>query len=405
VTFDRWLVMLCLARSCASLMFMSYAGTLSVLRDTWGMSATAAGSISAAFQLGYAVSLVICSALAGRFGARRVFQSSMVASALAAVAFAAFARSYVSGLTLYTLVAVSQGGLYTTAIMLISQRYAPERRGAAVGWLIGSSSLGYAASLMLCGVMLAHTGYIGAFLMTAAGPVLGALLAWPTLRSTANVVHPADERLHFSIGVLRNRPAMRLIVGYTGHNWELLGMWAWTPAFVAASFAASGAGFIESAELGAYSAASFHAVGLLASSSMGWLSDKLGSRRLLLVLAGVSTACSFTFGWLLGVPGQIVLVVGAVYAFTGLGDSPILSATLTHAVRPSSLGSALALRSLLGFGAGAVAPLVFGAVLDRMHWADAAGAWGPAFMVLGLGGLIAVWSATGVARHTPSAAA
>src|SRR5712691_243620 len=168
--------MLCLSRSCASLMFMSYAGTLSVLRDAWGMSATAAGSISAAFQLGYAVSLVIFSALADRFGARRVFQSSMIASMLAAVAFAAFARSYVSGLILYTLVAVSQGGLYTTAIMLISQRYVPERRGAAVGWLIGSSSLGYAASLMLCGVMLAHTGYVGAFLMTAAGPVLGALL-------------------------------------------------------------------------------------------------------------------------------------------------------------------------------------------------------------------------------------
>jgi MFS family permease len=405
VGFDRWLVTLCLARSCASLMFMTYAGTLSVLRDAWGMSATAAGSISAAFQLGYAISLVTFSALADRFGARRVFQSSMVASVLAAVGFAVFARSYRSGLILYTLVAISQGGLYTTAIMLISQRYAPERRGGAVGWLIGSSSFGYAASLVLCGLMLPRAGYAGAFVVTAAGPALGAFLVWPALRSTPNVVHPAHERLRFTAGVLKNRRAMRLIVGYIGHNWELLGMWAWTPAFVAASLAASGAGFIKAAELGAYSTASFHAMGLVASSSMGWLSDRLGSRRLLLVLAGVSTACSCTFGWLLGAPGPIVLAVGALYAFTALGDSPILSATLTHAVRPSSLGSALALRSLLGFGAGSVAPLVFGVVLDRVHPSNGAGAWGIAFTVLGLGGLIAVWSATAVARDVRTAAA
>jgi MFS family permease len=33
-------------------------------------------------------------------------------------------------------------------------------------------------------------------------------------------------------------------------------------------------------------------------------------------------------------------------------------------VKPERLGSALAIRSLLGFGAGAIAPLVFGWVLD-----------------------------------------
>ena len=378
-------------------MFMTYAGTLTVLRDSWGMSATAAGSISSAFQLGYAVSLVVFSALADRFGARRVFQWSMSATAVAAVVFAAFARSYVSGIVLYTLVAVSQGGLYTTALVLISQRYPPERRGSAVGWFIASTSLGYATSLLLCGVMLPHTGYVGAFVMTAAGPVLAALFVWPALRSTTNIVHPVAERLRFSAGVLRNRPAMRNIIGYTGHSWELVGMWSWTPAFVAATFAASGAGFIKSAELGAYSAASFHAIGVFASSSMGWLSDRLGSRRLMLVLAGGSTVCSFVFGWLLGMPGPIVLAVGALYAFTGIGDSPILSTVLTRTVRASSLGAALALRSLLGFGAGAVAPLAFGAVLDATREAGTP-AWNVAFTVLGLGGVVAVWSAWGMPR-------
>jgi MFS family permease len=100
------------------------------------MSGKAAGSIATGYQLGYAVSLVIFSALADRVGARRVFVATAWLSAIVAFAFALFARSYVSGLVLFTMVALSQGGTYTTAIMLVADRYPPERRGAAVGWLI-----------------------------------------------------------------------------------------------------------------------------------------------------------------------------------------------------------------------------------------------------------------------------
>jgi len=59
--------------------------------------------------------------------------------------------------------------------------------------------------------------------------------------------------------------------------------------------------------------------------------------------------------------------VGALYAFTAIGDSPILSSTLTQVVSPPSLGAALGFRSLLGFGAGASAPLAFGMVLDYVN--------------------------------------
>jgi MFS family permease len=88
---------------------------------------------------------------------------------------------------------------------------------------------------------------------------------------------------------------------------QILGMWAWILAFVAASFAAAEAGLVRAAELGAYSSASFHVMGVIASSSMGWLSDKIGARRILITLASVSAACSFFFGWLIGFPAFLVL--------------------------------------------------------------------------------------------------
>ena len=70
-------------------------------------------------------------------------------------------------------------------------------------------------------------------------------------------------------------------------------------------------------------------------------------------------------------------------------------------MRPAS-GAVLALRALLGFSAGAVAPIVFGAVLDLTNAAGAAPeVWGWAFMPLGLGGLLAAWCAY---RLEPAAA-
>ena len=379
--------------------FMSYAAALPVLRVEWDMTATAAGSISTGFQLGYAVSLVCCSWLADRAGARRVFLGTAWLSAVSAIAFALFARSYVSGLVLYALVALSQGGTYTTAIMFFADRYPPERRGAAVGWLIASISAGYALSLGLSGIALRFGGYPVAFAVTACGPVVGAALAWLALRSTPNVIHPPHHGGRFGSEVLRNRRAGRLILGYTFHSWELLGMWVWAPAFVSAAFAVSGMASLRAVELAAYVSASFHVVALFASTSMGKLSDRLGRRTVLFGLATTSAVCSLAFGWLIGGPLAIVFVVGALYAFTALGDSPVLSTALTEAVAPPYLGAALALRSFLGFGAGAVAPIVFGRVLDATN---APGplptTWGWAFVTLGLGGLGAAFCAWGLAR-------
>jgi len=80
-----------------------------------------------------------------------------------------------------------------------------------------------------------------------------------------------------------------------------------------------------------------------------------------------------------------------------LGDSPVLSASLTEVVEPSYLGSALGLRSLLGFGVGGISPLVFGTVLDWTNTASSSSApyftWGWAYSVLGIGGLGAAWFA------------
>ena len=211
------------------------------------------------------------------------------------------------------------------------------------------------------------------------------------LRGTPNRVHERPIRLGFATAVRTNPNARRLIAGYVAHSWELLGMWAWIPAFLAANAVITGTALGGAASSGAYLSALLHVTGALAASSMGTLSDRLGRRTVLVGLAALSACLSLSLGWLVAWPAWLMLPVALLYSASAIGDSPVLSVALTEVVEPGYLGSMLALRSLLGFGAGSISPLAFGLVLDLSNPAGALPTtWGFAFGLLGLGGLLAV---------------
>ncbi|MBU1209311.1 MAG: MFS transporter [Proteobacteria bacterium] len=273
---DLWLTGICLSRVGTGLVLITYAAALPVLQREWGMSATTGGSISSANQIAYAVSLVIFSSLADLWGAKRVYLGSMTIGGVSAIFFAFFARDYYSGIVLYTLVGLSLGGSYTTGLMLLFERYATAKRGMAMGFFIASTSAGYTLSLLISGLALPLGGYKLSFFLTCLGTPIGAAVAWLTLWRTKNTVVRRQGKGGFVGDVVKNKPAMLLIAGYCFHNWELLGMWTWTPAFLAACFAFGGAEALKAAGLGSYATAFFHFTSILASFSMGLLSDRQG---------------------------------------------------------------------------------------------------------------------------------
>lgn len=402
---EPWLLALCASRVGAYMVYIAYAAALPVLQREWQLSGTAAGSIASCFQAAYAVSLMGCSEIADRVGAQRVFLVGTVATAVMAALFAAFARDYWSGLFLYTLLALALGGTYTTGILLLAENVPVARRGRAMGLFIGAHSLGLAVALVLTGLALTWGGYPLAFALVGLGPVVGGAIAWAAVRTTPSRISSRAGGERFSAAVLQNRPAMLVIAGYTFHSWELLGMWTWAPAFLAACFVAAGNDLTRAAGLGSYMTSLFHVTGMLASVIAGVLADRLGRTPVILAMASLSMVCSLAFGWLIGGPVGVVVAVGLFYGFTALGDSPIYSTAITEVVAPAYRGAALALRSLAGYGAGAAAPLVFGAILDLAGGVDGGrSAWGWAFASLGLAGAVAALAAVALYRE-PAAVA
>jgi MFS family permease len=406
---SRWLAGLCASRILFSLLFVAYAAILPLLQQAWDMSASTAGLVQSGWHAGYVVSLFGAGLLADRIGARRTFLGMSMAACLAAAAFAAFANDAISALALYTLAGVFAGGSYTPVLALISRRFAPATRGRAMGWSLAAGSLGYAIGLAASGPLVSWGGWRFSLYVAAAGTLAGTALAFRLMRGIADEPHltesppPQPSRM---AQVLRNRPAMLVIWAYTFHSWELLGMWAWMPAFLAVAAARGGALDVSAVGLGALLAGLTHLTSMGGSLMGGAWSDTRGRTAVMLAMGIASLACSFTFGWLVASPLWLLVAIAMVFNLTAIGDSSVYSTAITELVPPRILGSAYAIRSVLGFGVGAVSPWVFGVVLDATRAAqlDETAVWGLAWASLALGavpGPLIAWKL----RRLPEAAA
>jgi MFS family permease len=389
-----WLLGLCLARLGFATMFTAYSAALPLLRVDWTMSAGEAGLVQSAYHAGFLVSLFAVGFLSDHYGAKRVFLWSSITAAASGVAFALLADGFTSGMLLYGLAGLCSGGSYTPGLALIAERLPGSYQGRAMGFYLAAASLGYALALLLAGAVIPLAGWRGAFVATALGPVLAAALGFRVLRHTPNVVHPLPPD-HAERGAIRtvwqDRPVMLSIWGYVAHAWELLGLWAWLPAFLAAALAAGGAAGPGAVSAGALLSAITYVVAAAGSAAGGTLSDRFGRTAVILAVSVASLACSFSFGWMIGLPMWLLVLVAVMYNLLGVADSSVHSTTLTELTPRRYLGAAYSMRSALGFAAGAVSPWVFGVTLDAGRMAQLpspAWEWGLAWMSLGLGGIL-----------------
>ncbi len=363
---------------------------LPLTQAQWSLSGKEAGLVQSAFHLGYLASLFIVGFLADHFGAKRTYLATGVAAFASPWAFVLFADGFWSAFWLHALTGLCQGGSYTPALALINDHVARPRRGRAMGMLIAASSAGYALCLGVAGLALRFTDWRGALGVVALLPLVAWLVALAALRGTANFVHPrpsGESALAAIPAVLGNRRGMLSIWGYTFHNWELLGIWAWLPAFLTAALLYQGG----SPEHALLFAALTYVANIAGSMVGGTMADRWGRTQAILLWSCVSLVLSFSIGWLIAAPIVLLVALACVYNFAGIADSATHSTVLAESVPPHYLGVAYAVRSVIGFGAGVVSPFVFGWALDLAGGGRASSeafAWGVAWATLGLGGML-----------------
>lgn len=388
----RWLVLLCISRVGFSLIFTVYSALLPLLLGAWQMTAAQAGLVQSGWHVGYLASLFGAGMLTDRIGARRTFLLMSGAACVMALLFAFLSSGFWSGLLLYSLAGLAAGGSYTPVLALIAQRYDVRSRGTAMGWYLAASSMGYAVALIASAALAPWVGWRAALVLSALGTIVGAALGWVVLRNAQDTLPPASEHLPWlesARRLWRNEPAQLAIWSYSFHCWELLGMWAWLPAFLVV-IAARDAGLASGASLaiGIGIAGVTHLAGVIGSVIGGILSDRIGRTRVILIMSCASLACSFAFGWMVGAALAWVTIVAIFYSLTAIADSSVFSTVLSETVPSNQIGFAFSIRSVLGFGMGAISPWVFGVVLDWAGGTADQRAWGLAWCSIGVGALL-----------------
>ncbi|HVP07992.1 MAG TPA: MFS transporter [Burkholderiales bacterium] len=391
---SAWLAAMCASRVLSAAWIVAYSAVLPLVREDWGLSARDAGMIQGAFHLGYLASLFVVGFLADHFGAKRAFLAAGVAGFLSPIAFALFVDGFWSALWLHALTGLTQGSYYTPVLAIVNEHVAHERRGRAMGLMIAASSAGYALALGAAGLVVSHAGWRAALGVVAAMPLVAWLIAFVTLGATPNIVHPrpAGHTLAKSIpAVLRNRRGMLSVWGYTFHSWELLGLWAWMPAFLTAALTASGTAPAQAAALGVLLAALTYVANIGGSIAGGVMSDRWGRTQTILLWSCASLALTSSIGWLIALPVTLLVAIACLLNFSAIADSSVHSTVIAESVPPHILGAAYAVRSVVGFGTGVVSPVVFGWALDFAGGGRSSGdafAWGLAWTTLALGGLL-----------------
>lgn len=395
-----WLALLCASRMLAASWFVAYSAVLPLTQQAWALSGREAGLIQSAFHLGYLVSLFVVGFIADHYGARRAYLVTGVAAWVAPILFVAFAHGFWSAYWLHLLTGLCQGGTYTPVLGLVNEHVDRERRGRAMGFVIGASSAGYALCLGLSGLVLGFAGWRAAIGAVAVLPLLAWLMSLVAMRATPNLIHPrpaGEGALAALPAVFANRRGMLSILGYTCHNWELLGLWAWLPAFLTAALTAGGEGAQAAATAALALAAVTYVANIGGSILGGTMADRWGRTETILLWSCVSLVLSFSIGWLVNAPAAILVLLACVYNFSAIADSSTHSTLLAESVPPHQVGVAFSVRSAIGFGAGVVSPVVFGWALDLSGGAREVAdprAWGIAWATLGIGaalGPLATW--------------
>jgi MFS family permease len=365
----------------ASLLGLSTAGAVTpALIDEWGISNSMAGWLNGIFFAGYMLGVPFLVGGADRIDARAVF---LVGCGLSVVALAgmALAGNVWVAMAFRFLGGIGYAGCYMPGLKALVDRYQGGDPSRAVSFYTASYAIGAGASFWLSGAVAEAFGWRWAFAAVAIGPLvaLGAV-AW-VLRADGSAARLADWfRFPDFRPVFSNRPAMGYIVAYTLHTGELFVFLSWVVAFL--TFAAA---------LHPVSATGWDipfisflvTVVALPSSIIGnEIAIRFGRRRTILAVmmvtalvavgTGFSSALSFTAAALM------CLVYGTIIAT----DSSALTAGTVGSARPDERGATMALHSFLGFGGGAVGPLILGATLDFTGGGETVASWGIAFTVI-----------------------
>jgi len=402
---SRILLFIAVAELLAKSLWFSGTAVIPQLSRQWHAGVSLTSWLTLSVQLGFVAGALILAAsnLLDLVSAAWIFAASGVLGAIFNGAFALVAADHV-GLALFFrfLTGVIAAGVYPTGMKLLTGWFGRERRGLAMGIVVGAITVGAA---------LPHAVHIGSLpwrdvvYVCSGFSLLAAALMLGVREGPLHVAQPKFDARQ-CVQALGNRRLRLANLGYLGHMWELYSMWGWITLLLAAarpgashnsletlSFAAIAAGFVGCVWAGYVSDRNQQRV-----HDSAILDVRARARVTVVAMVASGTCCVlaaifFHHFWLLA-------VISLVWGVSVVADSAQFSTIVSEVSDQRYVGTALTMQTAMGFLLTAVSIRVVAAIGTAYgwRWAALSMAIGPAMGVLAMMRLQQAPEAAGVSQ-------
>ena len=321
-----------------------------------------------------------------QFGGRLVYALVMLAGA-AATYLLSFAETYPQFLLAALGVGIA-GGSFAVGITYVSKFYPTARQGTALG-IFGSGNVGAAVTKFIAPFVLIAFGWEAVARYWALGLVVMAVLFYVTTKDDPELLERRARKLkprsmREQLAPLKNIQVWRFSLYYFFVFGAFVALSLWLPRYLVGVYGLN----LQTAGM---VAAAFSVPGSLFRVYGGYLSDKVGARRVMYWTFLVSVAATFALSYpptsyvVEGIRGPIefrvaidlapfAIILFVLGFFMSLGKAAVYKHVPVY--YPKDVGSVGGLVGLIGGLGGFILPIAFGLLNDLT------GVWTSCFMLL-----------------------